>query len=123
MIDAKELRIGNVVSYQTHIVEVTELQHAQCTILSRDFSRNHGTFYSCIMSIPLTDEILSDWCGFNHSWCNYHHVFSLGNFRISNFGAGYLFSERVSPIDSLHELQNLYFSITKKELTINLPKQ
>ena len=109
MIPINELRIGNCIDEQGLYLQVGMI---------------HQGLFDASEPILLTDEILTEWCGLNHSWCICHHVFSKGGFSIENFGAGYGLSGRWEPrIKFLHELQNLYFLIMGEELPIKLPKQ
>lgn len=122
MISANELRIGNYYDHNGEIRQVTpntilevwEAEHIWCE------------------PIPITEEILFK-CGFENIGSSYN-TWGLK----SNEFSGYLFtieldkpfyfkvcdlllnhwSER--PIQYLHQLQNLYFSLTGEELTINL---
>ena len=81
--------------------------------------------------IQLTDEILSEWCGFKISPCqgfyfdvdNELQIYITRNHAISlinrqDEGEHYLLRK----IGFLHQLQNLYFAFTGEELTVNLPK-
>ena len=106
MIQVNELRIGNttnkgaIVSFYEHGIHVG---YGKCY----DFQE--------LEPIPLTEEILLK-CGFEES--QYH--FCIGDFIIRK--PDFVLCDigiKVNPIN-LHQLQNLYFALTGKELKIKL---
>ena len=127
MIDPKELRIGNYVSLKNGIhVSVLTIEHDVyseigyciydqnlCVRLLEDLS-----------PIPITEEWLERF-GFNPEYpCWYMDDIPFfieqldDQFRVSFEGSGgYAWNQK---INSLHQLQNLYFALTGEELNIEL---
>ena len=108
--DATELRLGNlfIEKYSKEIIKVVEL--------SSDIIHFNGVFNQKWQAepIPLTEEWLLKF-GFDKK----DRVIN-GNFNIGvlyyNGGIDY-FEFDVTHIKHVHSLQNLYFSLTQKELT------
>jgi hypothetical protein len=150
MMKANELRIGNYL-YDSglKVVKIECLMSDRYAIWDDRDSNLEFSYQSDdinmyhpepneLCPIPLTDEILRDWCGFdvhpyddgsgngktaeygsisldkgnNWEYWNYHH--SGGDFGINIVDID---------IKYFHQLQNLYFALTGEELTINIPKQ
>jgi hypothetical protein len=122
MIKSNELRIGNYIDYErtTHVV-TRLLEH----YVSHDWHKSIGedaydTSYDSINPIPLTSEILEK-CGFKlrDGYLKNYPLYSItsqnGKEQIQI--TGYM---SLPQIKYLHQLQNLYFALTGKELIINL---
>jgi hypothetical protein len=128
MIQANELRIGNLLNHNNgHIVGTFKVNEVH--ILDIIENNEYGEQYE---PIPLTEEILLK-CGFTHQFkqCKGQDFFSLklddkyqiyvnlnsGMFSINkqHLGIGFVVS-----IKYLHELQNLFFALTKTELEVKL---
>lgn len=122
MITASELRIGNWVMYndqnETPTPVVIQINIADLALIS------DNNKYCNYQPIPLTEQILLD-CGFDS---NGIHIFKKFNPRMClffNYGncaemdlaqdEKYI-SFRAMHIKHLHELQNLYYALTKQEL-------
>lgn len=117
-LEAKDLRIGNLVQdYNERIVEVSAEILGHFNQLSMDQN-------TALISIPLTEEWLIKF-GYNEvddfyakgygvngvsiiKWENYYNAFAY------QLGKGY---NKI--VKEVHQLQNLYSSLTGKELTIN----
>jgi len=109
---ARELRIGNYgINNQGNIFKVSWI--------------NSG-IEGLLKTIPLTEDILKDNCGFKYVTMG---IFKNNNFTIikwSNECAEYHqwnangIERKVVYIKYLHQLQNLYFELTNEELTIKL---
>lgn len=130
-----ELRIGNYVSFYKPLVKIpktgkiAEIYAGFCLIT--EFSKRVPINYDGIMPIGLTEVILLK-CGFlqkeviSNEECNafcldIFTIFSLnGKFdfmtKITNVHPECGISAHLKYISYLHELQNLYFSLTDKEL-------
>jgi len=71
--------------------------------------------------IPLTPEILTEWCKFVELWEN---RYQLGQVDIWYDGSGYsLLTEERSSFDNfhhLHQLQHLYSALTQTVLTVKI---
>lgn len=117
MIDARELRIGNIVeSYGTngapsHWVELSvKAMHIQTCDSSPELFR----------PIPITEEWLVKF-GFR----SINNVWQLFPIELMDGPNGYEFFHRAlgggkfKTITYVHQLQNLYFALTDSELTIN----
>jgi hypothetical protein len=143
-IDAKDLRIGNWV--ETYMVMIAGSwydqegkKHGQDIITEPTINRRQITAddlkiiieaagLATYRPIPLSPELLL-WCGFEKADAG---NFRFGRFFLGNYSKGkYGFAWRKDIMDSqignpsteiscLHELQNLYFALTNKELEINL---
>jgi hypothetical protein len=105
MIQANKLRIGNYVFLKSKnkIWEITCGQEIDRGKYSNDFQ-----------PIPLTKELLIA-LGFKRNlngWFNEDETFS--------YSKGYagLGTKRSTKVDYVHQLQNLYFALTGKELTL-----
>lgn len=114
MIQATDLRVGNKVHYDTgesievHTIDWNDIKMAELN--NRMFNINHKP-------IPITEDILLK-CGFvriNSGW------FRLGNLAINiSFDTEWGGNWMGIRLKYLHELQNLYWCLCKKELDISL---
>lgn len=132
MIAINELRIGNLVmcaenqsafiSNDDRIVKIVGLS-GHVAHWNKNDRLSSGTKYEFLEGIPLSPEILKK-CGFyfdSQMWHINHDFLGLLSFEF----AGDTITVWVSRKDFghcqyLHQLQNLYFSLTSTELTINL---
>lgn len=121
MINANELRIGNYVSdnfaSDSFFAQVKKLDFTRC---------HYGNFHSCysdLKPIPITEEWLLKF-GFEQR----DHLWSIDIDRYNkinyNSDQKLLFSGQLGfsiqhDIKYIHQLQNLYFALTQKELTLN----
>lgn len=122
MIQANELRIGIFVLYNEDNIycKVLEIDTLGIRV---DFMKNgeiEWVEYDCFSYIPLTHEILEK-CGFemhktSQLWRKGN--FYLHHYLISDNEYCFKYSDfKSSSIQSLHQLQNLYFALTGEELT------
>lgn len=124
-IDSKELRIGNKVRQAHATITITQL--GLKTAMATDFNRTGRVTYKGIHPIPITDKILADY-GFhkhNNAWVpadfnenNYLKDY----FTIWNTHDGcYNLNTTQFPVEitSIHQLQNLHYFLTGKELIYN----
>lgn len=122
MIDARELKLGNLILFEDKIEIITNIQD-HC-VLIKDY---WGTpLVEKIFPIPLTPAILLA-SGFKP-----FHQFDMsdGNWKIKtdqhDFIVTYLHGKYIAtiyfqvPIPSLHILQNLFYCLCGKELEIKL---
>jgi hypothetical protein len=133
IIDPRELRIGNYLSYEGKIVHVTMLSldiddEYQEIISFCDFGKDtdekgdwNRALFGKLNRIPLTAEWLTK-LGFDDQGKN---VFTRGHIKIGvsdNGGANWVFyfEQHLSlhTMSFVHQLQNLYFALTCEELTI-----
>lgn len=144
MINVTELRIGNVVVLNNEkyhpkshgkLHSVLGMKYAPTKIAHEygDYSleleclvdneyKDTISQYNCFIDpIPLTEDILLK-CGFYVDKTKAHIVaFDNGGiFGMNRINETFEFTSYATPILHLHELQNLYFAVTKKELQINI---
>lgn len=112
--EAKELRIGNLVIYYGRIVSITGIteEHPFINMITADYSE-----WKEIEPIPLTEEWLLksgyfklDNNGSVHFVVKGHTIWICNNM--------YLCEKNGIILKYVHQLQNLYLALTNKELTI-----
>ena len=115
---SNELRVGNWVNYWGDNIKFDEID------LSDLFNPSIDIYETDLEPIELTEEILLK-CGFEKREDGDYNLFKYSEVDIvicSDFSSwkcdGINFS--VNYIKYLHQLQNLYFALTNKELEINL---
>ena len=132
MIQANELRIGNWVTYNPESVDdgtsiiplAVSCIDEEVGVILRDGFTNCYLFNE-ILPIPLTPEILEK-CGFSNleyenywvhsNWYNISLKYDSGT-----WGLRHNFKNIITTnIDSLHQLQNLYWCLCWEELIVNL---
>ena len=136
MINIKELRIGNLVNFMWHSLQILSLmgyatiQNGIITIkyklaLINEFGEVCEMVYEDdknINYIKLTNEILEKWCGFEKIDVDYFKL-KTENFycNIDEQGFGFaLEHDNFYICEHVHQLQNLYFALMGKEITINV---
>lgn len=119
MIEAKELRIGNMVKYCASFVQITSVPKIKLETIYFNFgsNENYCAYIKEISPILITEEWLLK-CGFKP--CNMNYRFVLGRFTY-NIGSGWFFgNEKIRKQIHVHQFQNTYFSFTGEELTISV---
>jgi hypothetical protein len=126
MIKANELRIWNLVFEGFDIYEVTSITRSgQLRLFSA--KENHSSGTSKIKPIPITKEWLLkfgfskyDQMGDNYFFAfekddnfEFNLFLNFNKLKVSFYGLNW---ERAFKIDSVHQLQNLYFALTGQEL-------
>lgn len=136
MINIKEFRIGNLVNFMWHSLQILSLmgyatiQNGIITIkyklaLINEFGEVCEMVYEDdknINYIKLTNEILEKWCGFEKIDVDYFKL-KTENFycNIDEQGFGFaLEHDNFYICEHVHQLQNLYFALMGKEITINV---
>lgn len=132
MIDSKELRIGNKILRMGNVVTVSTIDDCREDHYSGFLIGNYEDLASYTPKeyepIPLTPEILER-CGFEDTSGGYRAtgsevVFSkLINQSVKidlweQWPTGYSLPYYGNKLESLHQLQNLYFALTGEELEI-----
>lgn len=133
MIDAKELRIGNLVKYKSHnfcyvdaICDYPNEIYKKVSIKGEHLGAELP--FVDIEPIPLTTQILEK-CGFNLQ-PQKMSIYVNGRIKLwlgSNGVIAYLMHEDKNesfwisnPVQNLHQLQNLYYCLTGTELSIKI---
>lgn len=125
MIKHEEIRKGNFVLHKGNPKEVFYATHTGVSFLIgydwKDNALTQNYLYRGIDPIPLTGEILEK-CGFDKSGMYYvkSQVYIWDTCVTNESGFEYKYNYTAMPINYIHQLQNLYFSLTGQELTINL---
>lgn len=122
MITANELRIGNWLEFDNHIqpskfIQVGRRFFSSASIDGTEENFRVSEYYH---PIPLTEELLLK-CGFYHNE-KIEYRLHCPEFQITididDFGIQISESWEFGSIRYLHELQNLYYALTKTELII-----
>jgi hypothetical protein len=140
MIQANELKIGNLVYYNGNLQEigsVTEIKKNlitgdECVVLDYRSDILHQTQY--LQPIPITEEWLLK-CGFDKRESSVCDAFYIGinpitkdwlfdivwlkNMMDYSYEDFAFYRNGHHKIHSVHQLQNLYFALTGEELEIN----
>lgn len=133
MIDVKELRIGNYVWFHdknhdtNEVRRVLGIQDDSVNLVGLEtcivdgqlrYITINSCLESCMVPIPITEELLLK-CGFEKKQWGSATVYYQTKIELdAHFclnGVDYNIQVR-----SLHQLQNLYFSLTGEELEVNL---
>lgn len=117
MINASELRIGTWFLFNDHSGDPLQPYQIQGDDISR--AAVNGVYHE---PIPLTPEILEA-AGF----VRVDRFYEKDEIILLNVGNVYLYhysnhSDKRTTLKYLHQLQNLYFALTGKELNVNLEK-
>lgn len=116
--EAKELRIGNYIVVNGHIIIVEDVLvcginlHHDCWLYDIDE----------LEPITLTEEILLK-CGFEIKEGRFGNEYHLGTFVLFTselLSISFVWDNFIKDIKSLHQLQNLFYALTGEELEINL---
>src|ERR1700737_4938351 len=127
MIKSNELRLGNLVELNTNgkkiIGLVYELKKESLLVSPSDELAPIWSEYNKLQPIPLTPEILEK-CWFEKEgledpiW-----EMEISSFPIVRFYGkklGILLNDRMLYIETLHQLQNIYFAVDGEELKIDI---
>lgn len=126
---AQELRIGNLVNYQGKIIKVEGIHNRTIYHSDRQFDQVGVDGYKTFEPIPITEEWLLKF-GFGKSdeheyGSNEHDLF--GFYYDYHFNKFYLDTPEdniyIPFIKYVHQLQNLYISLTNTELKLINRKQ
>lgn len=143
MIQANELRIGNLVfagTDENDQPKAGKVLRIFDTVIHWSFDLKQSTptegynasELQCINPIPLTPEVIERWCGFRNEGLTYSgYVFLkevLSGFRLEQYDDYFMFSECgedkacASRLKYLHQLQNAYYFLSNwQELEVNVP--
>lgn len=119
--EANELRIGNYIQFGGNFCKVSELQDGCFYVKHHSGFSMKNTSYE-LKPIPLTEEVLLK-CGFEKSSLGYFTIFCGSNvmsvYCFDEFSRVKIVSQTICCVNYLHQLQNLYFALTGKELQLN----
>lgn len=135
MINSNELRIGSIIDFDGMKSIVKEIDNQGVVVFIKETDETEWIDLFQFTPITLTEEILLK-CGFKHETMfiiknlylieygdfyfaldennGYYHV------KLSNHSFGHEKQVGLGMIKYLHQIQNLYFALTGKELEINL---
>ncbi len=118
--NSKDFRIGNLVNFGSRFYVVDKIEKEFVTIVNPKRENNYAILdYDSISGIELTEEWLLK-LGFEKD----HLYFSKGSFHYHTHGIIFIGNDHVSSghVDSylktVHQLQNLFFSLCGEELKI-----
>lgn len=129
---AQDLRIGNLVKVNDKIFKVSivkdEFINCYLTTPTQEYKHTPSISINNVKPIPLTEEWLLK-MGFNKdvkgNYRTNHYMF-IERWYIShkekydkNFFSLIIHEDFITHINTVNQLQNLYFSLTGEELTIN----
>ena len=114
---ANELRIGNIIEINGDIVEVTGVMEHGIYFGKHGYIVNLLDF---IKPIPLTDEILRDWCWFNKA-LRVEDGLTKHGIDLVAAGDAYYDNRTGREITTLHQLQNYVYAVSGNELEVKLP--
>lgn len=126
MINAKELRIGNLVFDSRTVGDRSGLPKVlhETTVIQIEERKFDNGDYNYLEPIPITSEILKK-CGFAEQkgdewYIEYQNDFFIvvkSNMQVRlGFDVSTYFEEEFDHIKYLHQLQNLFFALTGEEL-------
>jgi hypothetical protein len=115
--DAKELRIGNLIEYKGSYVKIR----------AEDFAEFDKNLLDIAIPIPLNEDWLvkfgfkrrhkdAKWFELTYNERGTYMLFGLGNYHTEICLGGTTTAQ--GPTKHVHQLQNLYFALTGMELTI-----
>ena len=118
-VSVMDLRIGNLIYYNGNNKSVGKISLLVSDLIGAldhcqlDYRRNKKHWLINLDPIPLTEE----WLG-NFNWNGYNPLHFNSNFEIDNKGRLYCNGDyKGVNINYVHQLQNLYFALTGRELT------
>ena len=131
--EAKEVRIGNLVLFKGKSETVYQVRDSGCDFLigkSKTKTLTQSFVWSAIEGIPLSEEWLLKF-GFEERWHGHSDNTYYRRHEFSNWAHSITFSKtgivmkhgfmnqwsELKSLKYVHELQNLYFALTGDELT------
>jgi len=129
MINPKELRVGNLVEYNENICVITDIHGYMERVHLEGAGNGNPVHVSKLKGIPLTEEWLKQ-CGFIESIDEddeeeisalFNSGIKIMHFFLAPESTGYYYDNGTfeeTHIKYVHQLQNLYFALTYKELEI-----
>lgn len=123
---AEELRIGNLLLLKTKLTRTIKVENVGIEGINYEWNDMNQECYSFefLHGIPLTPEIL-DKAGFeknikyNSRYIHKENSLIIEFLWYEQIGV-YLYDVFLCNVEDVHQLQNLYYALTGKELTVNL---
>jgi hypothetical protein len=110
-LEAKDLRIGNLVMDNAKVKIVTSGMISNWDIIKRD--------YGGYKPIPLTEEWLVRFGFEKHKTTDIYPTYAKGLINVNDGLVWVINNGFLNHIKHVHQLQNLYFALTGRELTLN----
>ena len=129
MIEAKELRIGNLVNYEQKTHRIIGINQTECESIWVNSKTHLDVYthkYSQTEPIPITEEWLLKF-GFTEyaDYYIYLHDFQNQSIIVKFFAGSWVFYQgflndfnELTGVKYIHQLQNLYFALTGQQLEI-----
>jgi hypothetical protein len=125
MIQPNELRLGNIVLFDNKQDEIFMIGNKMVS------GNKHSHFYyERLHPIPLTPEVLTDWCGFEKDKFYYFKAAAKGLVFYLDFDDKVLMIADTKSLggaisipipEHLHTLQNLIYFLSGEEMPVNIP--
>lgn len=126
MINTNELMLGNYVELSNgNIVRIKRINEVNISYYDNSIDQYLDVMFKDIYPIPITEEILEK-CGFykcdrlNNMPANYYSNDEGNKIGYHKESDKYLLIGMYCEFKYLHELQNIYYLLTKKQLNVNL---
>jgi len=113
---ANELRIGNLIDLGNRIAKINEIYHTACTVLDLEETQDTIEDYERTKPIPLTRESLLKF-GFQDKFSEKRIYFRIKGMLIEVKNGSKFYYNNIH-LKYIHQLQNLYFALTGKELIL-----
>lgn len=119
MIKTNELMLGNWVELGNgNCVKITGIIDISCSYVDSKTNETHVCTNTSFHGIPITAELLEKFVYLGHD-----RICKIGDTILHQTRQGFeicLFGQFIQGIQFLHELQNAYFMLTKKQLEVKL---
>lgn len=118
--DSKSLKIGNYIKWKNEdIIEIINVISEKAIGLESDIPTDMLTPLTFFESIPLTEDWLINF-GLNEPKGIHNDIFSglINTEILSNRCIFFIGNIEIVYVDYVHQLQNLFFCLTGKELTL-----
>jgi hypothetical protein len=120
-LEAEHLRIGNYLDGRIGFVVVEEIRKDGCMV-KIEGSRSSfivGGEAPCLTPIPLTEEWLVRFGFEKHKTTDIYPTYAKGLINVNDGVVWVVNNGFLNHIKHVHQLQNLYFALTGRELTLN----
>ena len=115
--ESNELRIGNYVyDEEFNFVKIEQINSDKINQFTKVSKGNSEPYVSNIHKIPITEKRLKR-CEFNFKELGFEDLSV--SYGTTSKEIHFVIGNYYKKLDYVHELQNLYFALTKEELKIN----